>query len=77
MISDVKKEDVSKQFTEHSQTGHWYYTSLVGKVSLAVQADTDCYKKQYEIYSWEKLFPDVEFYSTMEEAEKRIMELLA
>ena len=77
MIPDsIKKEDVSEQFTRH-HTGHWYYTSLVGKISLAVQADTECYKKPYEIYSWEILFPDVEFYSTMEEAEKRIMELLA
>ena len=74
---NVQIEDVSEQFMNRLHSGHWYYTSPKGKVSLALW--TDSYYASigpYEIYSWEKLFEDVEFYPTLEDAEKRITEVL-
>ena len=80
MISDIQIEDVSKKFKDRlAQAGHWYYTSKKGKVSLALWAKSMSFyysKGPYEIYSWENLFEDVEFYPTLEDAEKRIMEVL-
>ena len=81
MIPDsIKKEDFSEKFKERlDQAGHWYYESSKGRVSLALWGKSMSYyysKGPYEIYSWEMLFDDVEFYPTLEDAEKRIMEVL-
>ena len=80
MIPDsIEKDDMSEKFKDRHHAGHWYYESKKGKVSLALWDRTvDYYYKAgpYEIYSWENLFEDVEFYPTMEEAEKRITEVL-
>ena len=42
--------------------GHWYYESPKGKISLAYLAGKYAYPDPYEIFSWDKLFEDIEPY---------------
>ncbi len=58
--------------------GHWLYESKKGKISLAYLVGRLADPKfSYEIYSWDKLFHDVERFETQEKAERRIIEVLA
>ena len=82
---NIKKTDVldrrmSKIITSIMpiyHAGHWLYESKKGKVSMVCfmgrHANT---KLPYEIYSWEKLFKDMELFETQGKAERRIIEVL-
>ena len=81
----VKKTDVldKHQPQENLSTlpiyhaGHWLYESEKGKISLAYLAGKYAYPQPYEIYSWGKLFEDIERFYSITDAENRILELLA
>ena len=80
----VEKTDVLDKIppTDRAQTlpiyhaGHWYYESKKGKISLAHLAGKYAYPDPYEIFSWDKLFEDIERFHSMTEAENRIIEIL-
>ena len=58
--------------------GHWMYKSKKGSISLALIYGPDADPKlPYEIYSYQELFWDTERFKTQEEAERRIIEVLA
>lgn len=57
--------------------GHWLYESKKGKVSLMCFMGRNANATfPYEIYSWGKLFEDMELFETQGKAERRIIEVL-
>lgn len=59
---------------EYSDKDHYYYTSEKGNISLI--KNNSIYDNSWEIYSWERLFKDVEKFNTKAEALKKLKSYL-